>query len=412
MNEADVGRLLIDLAALFAASYLLGAVLARIRIPVILGALFVGMAARFTPFADDLTGGATGDAFGFLANLGVLFLLFYIGLQMDVGEMRRASRDVVWLTVLNTALPFVFGVIIGLAFGYGATVAFVIGLTRMPTAEAVVVPIVDEFGLIRTRVGQFIVGTGVLDDVIEVFLVAFVSVWIGAKAGTETGAGEVTAVAIGVVVFAVVAYAAYRWVFPWLDRLLPHGPRNLTLLTVLGLFALGGVSTVAQLGLVVGAIVAGVALRPVFTRDGDEGDLTEKEVDSLSYGFLGPIFFLWIGLNVDLGGLIRVPALAILLFLAAFVGKIVGVFGMVPMGKMTKKEALTVGVGINARLTTEIIVAQLLLTAGLIDERLFTALVAASSLSTLLVPPLLSLILARWGPSLRGEPTRTVEVPT
>ena len=330
MNEADVGRLLIDLAALFAASYLVGAVLTRVRIPVILGALFVGMAARFTPFADDLTGGGTEEAFGFLANLGVLFLLFYIGLQMNVGEMRRASRDVVWLTVLNTALPFIFGVVIGLAFGYGATVAFVLGLTRMPTAEAVVVPIVDEFGLIRTRVGQFIVGTGVLDDVIEVFLVAFVSVWIGAKVGGETGTGEVTAVATGIVVFAAVTYASYRWVFPWLDRLLPHGPRNLTLLTVLGLFAFGGVSTLAHLGLVVGAIVAGVALRPVFIRDGDEGALTEKEVDSLSYGFLGPIFFLWIGLNVDLGGLVRVPILAILLFLAAFVGKIVGVFGMVP----------------------------------------------------------------------------------
>lgn len=301
MQEVDVGRLLIDLAALFAASYLVGALLARIRIPVILGALFVGMAARFTPLADDLMNGATGEAFGFLANLGVLFLLFYIGLQMDVGEMRRASRDVVWLTVLNTALPFLFGVLIGVAFGYGAAVAFVIGLTRMPTAEAVVVPIVDEFGLIHTRVGQFIVGTGVLDDVIEVFLVAFVSVWIGAKTGTETGAGEVAAVATGMVAFVVLTYVAYRWVFPWLARLLPRGPRNLTLLAVLGLFALGGVSTLAQLGLVVGAIVAGVTLRPVFLHDGD-GDLTEKEVDSLSYGFLGPIFFLWIGLNVDLGG--------------------------------------------------------------------------------------------------------------
>lgn len=108
----------------------------------------------------------------------------------------------------------------------------------------------------------------------------------------------------------------------------------------------------------------------------------------------------------------RVPTLAILLLLAAFVGKFIGVFGMVPMGKMTKREAFAVGVGINARLTTEIIVAQLLLTAGLIDERLFTALVAASSLSTLVVPPLLSMILARWGPSLRVDSTRTVEVPT
>ncbi len=100
-------------------------------------------------------------------------------------------------------------------------------------------------------------------------------------------------------------------------------------------------------------------------------------------------------------GLFRQPLLATLLFLATFVGKPLGVFALALTGKMDLREGCVVGVGLNAQLITEIIVAQLLLKASLIDVSLFTALVAASSLSTLCVPLLLAFILRRWGQRLR-----------
>jgi len=82
--------------------------------------------------------------FSFLADLGVLLLLFFIGLQIDMKEMRRQSDSIIWLTVLNTTLPFLLGTAVMLGLGYGWVLAFVVGLTRMPTAEAVIVPILDE----------------------------------------------------------------------------------------------------------------------------------------------------------------------------------------------------------------------------------------------------------------------------
>ena len=87
------------------------------------------------------------------------------------------------------------------------------------------------------------------------------------------------------------------------------------------------------------------------------------------------------GLNTDLEGLFREPALAILLYLAGTIGKLAGVFLMVPMRKITVREAWTIGIGLDARLTTEIIVARLLFDAKLIDGHLFTALVSAASLT-------------------------------
>jgi Ca2+-transporting ATPase len=100
--------------------------------------------------------------------------------------------------------------------------------------------------------------------------------------------------------------------------------------------------------------------------------------------------------------MLEAPVLAISIFLAATLGKLLGALIMVPMKKLTLVEGWTIGIGINARLTTEIIVAKLLLDAKLIDIQLFTALVAASSLSTILVPLLFTFMVRRWGDQLKS----------
>ncbi len=96
------------------------------------------------------------------------------------------------------------------------------------------------------------------------------------------------------------------------------------------LFGFGGLSEYTSLGMVVGAITAGVLMRPAFDTMGVVGEQVTGTIQSVSYGFLGLLFF-WVGLNADLEGLLREPALAILLYLAGTIGKLVGVFLMVPM---------------------------------------------------------------------------------
>ncbi|MFQ5585611.1 MAG: cation:proton antiporter [Thermodesulfobacteriota bacterium] len=405
MTEAQIGALLLDLALLFALTYLAAGLLARLRIPGILGALFVAMAVHYTPQGERLLSAPLYEPFNFLAQFGVLFLLFYIGLQIDLKEMRGLSGDIVWLTILNTSVPFIFGMAVMLVLGYGWLMAFVIGLTRMPTAEAVIVPILDEFQLIRTRIGSLIVGAGTMDDIIEVFLVALVSVWIGEKAASSASASilenEVLSITTYVVIFMALAWVAYRWLTPWLGRWLPCRPRNLLMLSMLLLFGFGGLSEYGGLGMVAGAITAGVLMRPVFNTMGLVGEQTTQTVQSVTYAFFGLIFFFWVGLSADLEGILQAPALAILLYLAGTIGKLVGVFLMVPMKRVTVREAWTIGIGLDARLTTEIIVAKLLLEAKLIDLHLFTALVSAASFTAITVPLLFTLLIRLWGDQLR-----------
>lgn len=398
MSESQIGELLLLLAALFAMTYVIGGLLAKLRIPVILGALFIAMAAHYSPLSQALSTAPIADSFSFLAQLGVLVLLFFIGLQIDIKEMRTLSGDIALATVLNTLIPFVLGTLVMLLLGYGWAVALVIGLTRMPTAEAVIVPILDEFKMIQTRVGAFIIGAGVLDDVIEVFLVSLVSIWIGAQAASISSIEQdIGKILLSMAVFIGVSLILYRWILPAIENWLPRHPRNLMLLAILVMLGMGGFSEFSQLGMVVGAITAGVLIRPVLNRTGDSGTQVTQAIQALSYGFFGVVFFFWVGLSVDLTSMFREPLLAILLFLAAFVGKLLGIFIMVPIGKIRVREAWVIGIGLNARLTTEIIVAKLLFDANLIDIHLFTALVAASSISTLVVPLLFTFLVNRWG---------------
>jgi len=100
---------------------------------------------------------------------------------------------------------------------------------------------------------------------------------------------------------------------------------------------------------------------------------------------------------------LKEPLLAIVLYLAGTFGKLFGVLLMVPMKKLRLKEAVIIGVGLDARLTTEIIVAQLLFSAAIIDLKLFTALVAASSFTAITVPLLFSLLIRFWGEEVYRE---------
>ena len=397
MNDQLLGQFLLLLALLFGMTYVLAGFMERLKIPGILAALFVAMGAHYTPIGDLLSHGPFNDIFTVLAELGVLFLLFFIGLQIDMKEMRSQSGNIFLATVLNTTVPFILGVGVMRYLGYDWIVSFVVGLTRMPTAEAVIVPILDEFGLVKTKVGNYIVGAGVLDDIIEVFLIAIVSLWIGEKSGLVTNdSAAVMDLVLNATLFVAAAWAVHRWILLPLSHWLKIRVVNLILLTIIVLFVFGGFAEHTDLGLVVGAIVAGMLMRPVFNNAGDIGVQATKAVRAVSYGFFGIVFFLWIGMSVDLSGMLRAPELAILLFLAAFVGKIIGIFLMVPTGYLNSKEAWTIGIGLNARLTTEIIVAKLLLDAHLIDIQLFTALVAASSVSTIIVPLLFSLMVSFW----------------
>ncbi|RME93775.1 MAG: cation:proton antiporter [Candidatus Hydrogenedentota bacterium] len=391
--EQILSSIFLHLALLIGVTYLLSILFERLKIPSLVGALVLAMLLRETAIGETMLKKENFEVLTVLAQVGVLFLLFQIGLQLDLKEISTLGKNIVYATILNTIGAFILGFLGMLALGFPLLIAAVIGVTRMPTAEAVVVPILDEFKILKTRPGQIILGAGILDDFIEVFLVAWVSVMIGAKQ-SQSHSIETVMASAGILI--IVGFIAYKWLLPFLAKLTKPTVKNFTLLAVAVLFLLGGYTEKANLGLVIGALTAGIVMRPVLNHYREAREGMYEFLSPLNYGFLGLIFFLWIGFSIDLKGVWEDPILTLVLFFAGALGKVGGMFVLVWLKKMDWKEAIVTGVGLNARLTTEIIVAQLLFEFKIIDIKLFTALVAASSLTTLLVPMLLTWFIRLW----------------
>lgn len=396
MPDTQLRDILLALGAAFSLSYLLAGCFARFRIPGILAALVVAIAIQHTWLGALLLATEFQSVLAFLSQLGVLFLLFFIGLQIDIGDMLALGRDILWLTVLKVLLTLALVGAVMFGLGYGALLALIVGLTRVPTAEAVIIPILDEFGLIRTRVGEIIIGTSILDDVIEVLMVALVSIWISGQLTGKSAADGLGDLGLRITGLLLILGLSYRVVVPWLSHWLPRRVSNMILLAMLVLFSLCGLAEWAGIGMVGGAICAGLIVRPSFDRIGVVGEQARQVIQAVSYGFLAQVFFFSVGLHVDLAGLVDAPLLTTLLVVSALAGKLLSVWLMVPLHRINTREAWTIGVSVNAGLTTEIIVAQLMLNAKMIDPPLFTALVAASSVSTVCVPLVLAMLLRRW----------------
>jgi len=213
VSEGTLGSLLMVSAVLFAATFLIGTPLKRLHIPMLVSALFVGMIVPYTPLQVYLQTPSFPHSFSLLADIGVIFLLFFIGLEIDLEKMRKQGREITLAMFLNAIGPFLLGTAFMRLVGYDWLMSGIMGIALMPTAEAVIVPLLDKFGLIHTRTGRYIIGVGVLDDIIEVMMVIAASLWIGEHEGTTLKGGTVlTQTLVDLGLFFLFVFLLYRWI--------------------------------------------------------------------------------------------------------------------------------------------------------------------------------------------------------
>jgi Ca2+-transporting ATPase len=364
------------------------------------GALIVGAVAAQTWLAPSLAAPASEQLLDMLSQLGIEFLLFFVGLQIDLQEVDKRAREVLLLTLSTTLTPFVLGTALMLALGYDGLRACVVGLTLVPTAEVVVVPILDEFGLLRTRVGQLIVGAGTLDDLLEVALIAVASLWLGTQTSEVATAQLLTRSAAGMFALATLYWFAQRWCWPRVARWLPAEPHMLVMFSMFVLIGFVALSAASGLGTLIGSLLAGLLMRKLYVQLGIAGEQATQAFRNMGYGFFGAIFFLRVGMSIDIFAVLLAPWLALAIFAAGAAGKLGGVWLLRWARRVTPFECWVLGIGLDARLTTETIVAQLLYRAKLIPLELFSAIVAAAALSTIAVPVALSVVLRSRGETL------------
>ena len=147
--------------------FLIGKLLEKIKVPWIFAALIVGF---FLAIKNPFQAVTSSNTFNFLAELGMYFLLFVIGMEVDVKEFKKLGKFIIEGTLFITLFCALFGfIIVYYFFNVNWFVAFIVALSFSTVGEAILIPILDEFKIVNTKLGQSIIGIGVLDDVFEIF---------------------------------------------------------------------------------------------------------------------------------------------------------------------------------------------------------------------------------------------------
>ena len=335
-----------------------------------------------------------------LGEIGVLFLLFQVGLETDVRKMMAVGSSSLLVAILGVVVPMVLGFFVSRAFfpGLPALVHVFVGATLCATSVGITARVLRELGRVDSAEGRIILGAAVIDDVLGLLVLAVVA---GVIQAADRGAAFdaralafLVARALGFLVVAVVvgerlSRRAFRLV---------AGLRNegvLLSLAIASCFLTAWLAGLAGLAPIVGAFSAGLVLDEVRYEDsaGKQARSVPELIEPIA-GFLVPVFFVLMGMRVDLSvfGSAGVVGFALVLTVAAIVGKQVCAFGVLHRGV----DRLAVGLGMIPRGEVGLILASVgaSLTLGgvrVIDDRMFSALVVMVALTTLLTPPLLVL---------------------
>ncbi len=383
-----VSGLLLSLLAIFAAAKLFGELAERIGQPAVLGEMVGGIVIGVSGlhFIDP-----HAPVLHLLSELGVVLLLFLIGLETDLHRLLSVGGAAVSVAVAGVALPFVAGYGVGAFLGYPTTVAVFLGAALTATSVGITARVLSDLGHLKTDESQVILGAAVVDDVLGLVLLSVISTVAAGERLTTAGVARTFAVAFGFVVLAIVigSFLAPR-IIKLITRL--RVVKALFFTSIMFAFALAVLADLAGSALIIGAFAAGLVLAKT-----DRGRDIEHEVHDVAQFFI-PIFFVNVGAAVDLGainpfdaGTRRFFVIGVLLTIVAIGGKMLA--GLAVFPRPMRK--LVIGVGMVPRGEVGLIFAQLGLSAGLLSAGLYSSVALMVMITTFVTPPVLRVLLAK-----------------
>ena len=391
----------------------LGEVMQRIGQPAVLGQLLAGLIlgpslfgrlAPATQAAIFPRDPAQANLLAGISDIGILLLLLLTGMETDLPLARRVGRPIFAIVALGIAVPFAAGVMLGQALPANLlggpeqriVASLFIGTALSISSIKIVAVVIREMDFTRRDLGQIIVAAAILEDSCCWVIIALILSISGSQGGDWRA---VAGTAIGTMLFlAASATIGRRFVF-WLirfvnDRFVSEYAVLTAILIVMGAMAL--VTARIGAGAVLGAFAAGVLVResPVRLRH------IEDQLRGFVTAFIMPVFFGLAGLRADLTvlGQGSIALSTLLLLLAASLGKFSGAFGGGLLGGLRPNQCLALGCAMNARGSTEIIVARIGLSIGVLSAALYSMIVTMAVLTTLAMPPMLRWALRRLPP--------------
>jgi Kef-type K+ transport system membrane component KefB len=400
-----IAAVLLALAVILTAAKLGGELAQRSGQPAVLGELVSGIVIGNLSLAGIgwFEGFATAPTIDVVAQLGVVILLFEVGLESTVRDMLNVGPAAARVAVLGVVTPFVLGwsVAAWLLPGHSVYVHAFLGATLTATSVGITARVLRELGKSQTPEARVILGAAVVDDVLGLVILAVVGGAIAAaNLGQPLAVGPAALVLLKASVFLGGALGLGLWLSPRLFRTAARlrGQGALLTTALVFCFALASLASAVGLAPIVGAYAAGLVLESLHWRDFTErGEHQLEELIKPIATLLVPVFFVLMGMRVDLSVFARteVLGLAALLTLAAIIGK-----QACALGAGGGLNRVAIGIGMVPRGEVGLIFAGIGLTLSIggepiIDQAVFSAIVMMVIVTTVITPPALKWSLTR-----------------
>lgn len=399
-----------QLVLLLLVGRLLGEAMQRIGQPAVMGQLLAGVllgpsvfgavwpAAQHTLFPAGREQKAMLEA---VSDLGILMLLLLTGMETDLKLVRKARRAAICVSAAGIAVPFALGLTLGLRLPVSMLprpdqrliTSLFLGTALSVASVKIVATVVREMKFVRRKVGVTLLASAIIDDTVGWTIIAITS---GLASHGRFSATVLLQSLLGTGLFLLVSltlgrrlvFSLIRWTN---DTFVSEVPVVTAILIVMGIMAL--ITHLIGVHTVLGAFVAGILVgqSPILSRHIGE------QLRGLVVSLFMPVFFALAGLNANLSVLTNPQLLALTCgFIAiASVGKFSGAFFGGAVGGLSRRESMALAFGMNARGSTEVIVASIGLSLGVINQDLFTMIVTMAIVTTLAMPPSLRWALSR-----------------
>lgn len=399
-GATTVPQFLFLLVTILVSAKVLGELAEKVGQPAVLGELVAGviLGASLFGVVDP-----TAEMVHLLAEVGVVLLLFQIGLETNLSRLLQVGAASAVVAVVGVVLPFVLGYFVAVALGLETLPAVVAGAALTATSVGITARVLSDLGRLQEPESQIVLGAAVIDDVIGLVILAVVSQVVAGAELTIASIGLTTAMAFG---FVIAVLMIGRLLVPPVFDLLSRIGREDTLATMALAFAfiVAYLANAVGSALIIGAFAAGLVLAP--TR---HAKVVEHGVLRLGMFFV-PIFFVAVGAAVDVStfGDPRVLLVGGSLIVVAIFGKVMA--GYAPI--WFKGNKLVVGVGMVPRGEVGLIFAQMGLTTGVLTTGLFSALTLMVMVTTFVTPPLLKLLFPATGVLMPARAGAVAELTT
>ena len=380
------------IAVILLAAKLGGYLSVRLGQPSVLGELLVGI--LLGPSLLDILHlpfitGHLGETIKELGELGVLLLMFIAGLELHLNELTRNTKVSAFAGIMGVLTPVALGTGTGLLFGLHWDAAIFLGLTLGATSVSISAQTLMELKVLRTRVGLGLLGAAVFDDVLIILLL---SIFLAVASGGTSILGILWILA-KMIIFLTASAAFGLYVLPKLVRItrkLPISQGVLSLAIVVMLFYGVAAEVVGGMAAITGSFLAGL----MFARC-EEKERLEQGVSALAYGLFVPIFFVSIGLQVNIRDLqAEVLLMTVAIILVAIISKFFGSGLGARWAGFSWRESWQLGAGMVSRGEVGLIVANVGIGAGMVTGEEFSAIVAMVLATTIVTPPMLRALFA------------------